>query len=199
MSVTNVENVAVLDLMVNIDRLVVDVMGHLKIMVLEDLVEDRDIRVAQKIVMSLLVIKDIKDANDEDHQGLLEITKDAIIMDHEITTTIIVVMDMTIMVVTGLDLIITLMEMDVAGITTSTGGALVLGLILLAEMTAIVDQAPMINREDVLGETAKNAEVDVVVQKIRKTKYPIEINVGDEKVTNVGGKIRTRTRLKMLY
>lgn len=199
MSVTNVENVAVLDMMVNIDRLVVDVMGHLKIMVLEDLVEDRDIRVAQKIVMSLLVIKDIKDANDEDHQGLLEITKDAIIMDHEITTTIIVVMDMTIMVVTGLDLIITLMEMDVAGITTSTGGALVLGLILQEEMTAIVDQAPMINQEDVLGETAKNAEVDVVVQKIRKTKYPIEINVGDEKVTNVGGKIRTRTRLKMLY
>lgn len=199
MSVTNVENVAVLDLMVNIDRLVVDVMGHLKIMVLEDLVEDRDIRVAQKIVMSLLVIKDIKDANDEDHQGLLEITKDAIIMDHVITTTIIVVMDMTIMVVTGLDLIITLMEMDVAGITTSTGGALVLGLILQEEMTAIVDQAPMINQEDVLGETAKNAEVDVVVQKIRKTKYPIEINVGDEKVTNVGGKIRTRTRLKMLY
>lgn len=199
MSVTNVENVAVLDMMVNIDRLVVDVMGHLKIMVLEDLVEDRDIRVAQKIVMSLLVIKDIKDANDEDHQGLLEITKDAIIMDHVITTTIIVVMDMTIMVVTGLDLIITLMEMDVAGITTSTGGALVLGLILQEEMTAIVDQAPMINQEDVLGETAKNAEVDVVVQKIRKTKYPIEINVGDEKVTNVGGKIRTRTRLKMLY
>lgn len=199
MSVTNVENVAVLDMMVNIDRLVVDVMGHLKIMVLEDLVEDRDIRVAQKIVMSLLVIKDIKDANDEDHQGLLEITKDAIIMDHEITTTIIVVMDMTIMVVTGLDLIITLMEMDVAGITTSTGGALVLGLILQEEMTAIVDQAPMINQEDVLGETANNAEVDVVVKKIRKTKYPIEINVGDEKVTNVGGKIRTRTRLKMLY
>lgn len=57
----------------------------------------------------------------------------------------------------------------------------------------------MIDQEDVQGVTAKNAEADVVVQKIRKPKYPIEINVEEEKVINMGGKIRRGSRLKMLY
>lgn len=57
----------------------------------------------------------------------------------------------------------------------------------------------MIDQEDVQGVTAENAEADVVVQKIRKPKYPIEINVEEEKVINMGGKIRRGSRLKMLY
>lgn len=162
MSVTNVQNVTVLDrLMVNINRLVVDVMSHLKIMVLEDLVQHRDSRGPQRIVMSHLAITDNKDVNKGDHlkdandevqlkdvndysQGLLETTTNllnAIIMDYKITTAIIVVVNMNIILVAGLDLIIIiiLMETDVAGVTTLTGGTLVLDLILEKDMNAIVD------------------------------------------------------------